>query len=375
MKLLINNNLLILVAGLISIAFVGCKTDKESESPTSDNNKIARVDNTGNTSRGFSAYGELSWKEIMKMDSLEKRQFYLNLTDSLPDLWTTMDVDATTYTIEDAIPLLPADEMIHLHYKQKVNGYRVWVDFIRQDYDLDIGRAILHFSKPEYSFQVYSDAFSDRQLNTDISYAKSIKHIDLSKIKPDDNVELDYINPLTGEFLSKDSPFYFKDMDFDGEKELVVNNFSMGSRGYNTYDVFKVFHVSKPLRLMGLPFCDDPYKMTNYNVEYEPEKQCVLDKRYDGADAYGHYRYKSIPSPKDGLGRVFILEDAEDMGFYHLKDKNASDSINQLQPYKKYERIHGKLVLTERGVYEQGNYGWNFYEIVLERKGIKQKMR
>jgi len=52
--------------------------------------------------------------------------------------------------------------------------------------------------------------------------------------------------------------------------------------------------------------------------------------------------------PKDGLGRVFILEDAEDMGFYHLKDKNASDSINQLQPYKKYERIHGKLVLTER---------------------------
>ena len=113
--------------------------------------------------------------------------------------------------------------------------------------------------------------------------------------------------------------------------------------------------------------------MTNYNVEYEPEKQCVLDKRYDGADAYGHYRYKSIPSPREGLGRVFILEDAEDMGFYHLKDKNASDSINQLLPYKKYERIHGKLVLTERGVYEHGNYGWNFYEIVLERKGIKQK--
>jgi len=248
-----------------------------------------------------------------------------------------------------------------------VNGYRVWVDFIRQDYDLDTGRAILHFSKPEHSFQVYCDAFSDKQLNTDSSYAKSFKHIDLSKIKPDDNVELDYINPLTGEFLSKDSPFYFKDMDFDGEKELVVNNFSMGSRGYNTYDVFKVFHVSKPLRLMGRPFCDDPYKMNNYNVEYEAEKKSVLDKRYDGVDAYGHYRYKSIPSKKEGLGRVFILEDAEDMGFYHPKGKCASDSVNLLQPYKKYERIEGKFVLTERGVYESGYYGWNNNVIVLER--------
>ena len=116
MKLLINNYLLILVAGLFSIAFVGCKTDKESESPILDNNQIARIDSTGNTSRGISTYGELSWNEILMMDSLEKRQFYLNLTDSLPDLWTTMDVDATTYNIEDAIPLLPADEMIHLHY-------------------------------------------------------------------------------------------------------------------------------------------------------------------------------------------------------------------------------------------------------------------
>ena len=375
MKLLINNYLLILVAGLFSIAFVGCKTDKENEPPTLDNNKIVRVDSTGNSSRGFSTYGELSWKEIMMMDSLEKRQFYLNLTDSLPDLLTTMDVDATTCTIEDTIPLLPDDEMIHLHYKQKVNGYRVWVDFIRQDYDLDIGRAILHFSKPVHSFLVYCDEFSDKQLISDCTYAKGLKSIDLSKIKSGDNVELDYISPKTGEYLSDDSPFYFKDMDFDGEDELVVNNLSMGPRGYSTYDVFKVFHVDKPLRLTGRPFCDDPYKMTNYNVEYEPEKQCVLDKRYDGADAYGHYRYKSIPSKKKGLRRVFILEDAEDMGFYHLKDKNASDSINLLLPYKKYKRIHGKLVLTERGVYEQGYYGRNFNEVVLERKGIKQTMR
>ena len=365
---------IITMAGFFSVVFVGCKTDKENESPDLDNYMIAHVDSMGNASQGFSTYGELSWKEIMKMDSLGKKQFYLSLTDSLPDLWKTMEVDATTYTVEDTLPSFPVDEVIHLHYKQKVNGYRVWVDFIKHDYDLGTGRAILHFSKPEHSFQVYSDAFSDRQLISGRTYAKGFKTIDLSKIKFGDNVELDYICPLIGEYLSDDSPFYFKDMDFDGEDELVVNNLSMGPRRYSTYDVFKVFHVRKPLRLTGRPFYDNQYKMTNYNVEYEPEKQCVLDKRYDGTDAYGHYRYKSIPSNMKG-GRVFILEDAEDMGFYHLKNKNASDSVNLLQPYKKYERIHGKLMLTERGVYEQGNYGRNFNEVVLERKGLKQKMR
>ena len=156
-------------------------------------------------------------------------------------------------------------------------------------------------------------------------------------------------------------------MDFDGEDELVVNNFSMGSRGYNTYDVFKVYHVERPLRLMGLPFTDGLYKITNYNVEYETKSQCVLNKRYDGFDAYGYFRYKSVPSSeKNGLKRVFLLVDAEDMGFYHLKDKKASDSINLIQPYKRYKRVNGILKLEERGVYESGNYGLNNNKVVLE---------
>lgn len=310
---------------------------------------------------GSFSYSDLSWNDIMKMDSIEKKQFYLSLTDSLPDLWKTRDVDEVSYVVEDTIPSLPIEQLIHLHYRQRVNGYSVKVDFKRAYDDMNFGRAVLYFSKTGHTFQVYCDAFSDENLNS----------IDSSMVGK--TVYLNYISPKKGEYLSSRSPFYFKDLDYDGEDELVVNNFSMGSRGYNTYDVFKVLNVEKPLRLQGLPFTDGSYKITNYNVEYEPKTQCVLDKRYDGFDAYGYFRYKSFPSnEKNGLKRVFALDDAEDMGFYHPKNRKASDSVNLIQPYKKYKRINGKLKMVERGVYESGNYGWNNYEVVLERiNGVK----
>ena len=307
------------------------------------------------------SYRDLSWNEIMKMDSIEKRVFYLSLTDSLPDLWKTRNVNEVSYAVEDTIPSLPIEQLIHLQYRQRVNRYCVKVDYKRSYYDLDIGRAVLHFSKPGHAFQVYCDAFSDEKLSS----------IDSSMVGK--TIYLDYVPPKKDEYLSSRSPFYFKDMDYDGEDELVVNNLSMGSRGYNTYDVFKVLHVEKPLRLQGLPFTDGLYKITNYNVEYEPKTHTVLDSRYDGFDAYGHFEYLSIPSNgKNGLKRVFLLVDAEDMGFYHPKDKKASDSVNLIQPYKKYKRVNGKLTMVERGVYEFGNYGWNSNKVVLEKKDIER---
>lgn len=313
---------------------------------------------------------ELTFEELMKMDAHEKIRFYSSLIDSLPDIWQTMNVDATCYAEEDSIPSLPEEEIIHLTYKEKVHGYRVKVDYVNKYDDIAMGKAILHFSKSGHSFEVYCDDFSDEQLIPDDSpYVKSQKAINLSNVKPGEKVYLNYASPKTNEYLSDSSPFYFKDMDFDGEDELVVNNLRMGGRGYNTYDVFKVFHVSKPLKMKGLPFTNESYKITNYNVEYEPKTKSVLDKRYDGFDAYGYYRYKSIPTSEvKGLKRVFVLEEAMDMGFYYLKDHHASDSINLIQPYKKYKRINGKMVMTECGVYESGNYGWNDEVIVIEKK-------
>ena len=368
-----------IIIAVCGFAFLTACGDKGNNSKPSSNQIVEKDTAVHKTDSiyiktCFSEFGQLTWNEITNMDSMERRNFYFSLVDSVPDLWLIKDVDATSYAVEDSIPALPSDEVIQLHYRQKVKGYRVSVEFIQSYSEFTFGRAILTFSKQNQTFQVYCDEFSDEQLIADDTpYVKSQKAIDLNKLKPGAKIYLNYVKPEANEYLSSSSPFYFKDMDYDGEEELVVNNLQMGERGYNSYDVFKVLHVKKPLRLKGLPFTNDLYKITNYNVEYEPNTRCVLDKRYDGFTAYGHYRYKSIPANgEDGLKQVFILQDAEDMGFYHPKDKTASDSVNLIQPYKKYERINGKLILTERGVYEQGNYGWNYNEVVLEKKDIQK---
>lgn len=363
----------IIGAIFVILTITNCKSNQNKvDSKIVSQETIAQDADTGYVSSYFAYVEELTWKEINAMDALEKRQFYFSLTDSLPDIWRTRDVDALSYAVEDSIPSLPKDDVVCLHYRQKVNGYNVMVEYVKPYYDdIVAGQAILHFTKPGHSFVVYCNAFSDEQLIPDDDpYVKSQKAINLSKVKPGNDVYLEYAKPKPNEYLSASSPFYFKDMDFDGEDELVVNNLRMGSRGYNTYDVFKVFNVTQPMRLMGLPFAiRNGYKLTNYNVEYDSKTETVLDKRYDGIAAYGHYRYKSIEAnSKKGLKRVFVLDDAEDMGFYHPKDHRASDSVNLIQPYKKYERIEGKVVITERGVYEMGNYGQNYNEIVLEKK-------
>jgi hypothetical protein len=360
----------------LSLSITGCTSNGQSKAEQgSEEDSVALAADSELVRNFFYADGELTWNEISKMEHFEKIRFYLSLTDSISDLWRFKDVNALSYAIVDSTPPLPEDEIIHLHYKQKVKGYKVSVDFVQSYSDLNFGKSILRFTKPNHSFQVYCDVFSDEQLIADDTpYVKSQKTINLAKLKPGANIYLNYVKPKSGEYLSTSSPFYFKDMDFDGEEELVINNLEMGSRGYNTYDIFKVLWVNSPLKLMGLPFNNGEYKITNYNVEYEPKTLSILDKRYDGFTAYGLYRYKSIPANgKNGLSRVFILEEAEDMGFYHPKDKQASDSVNLIQPYKKYKRADGKLVIVEKGVYESGNYGQNYNEVVLERINFSSK--
>lgn len=362
----------------LSLSITGCTSNGQSKvEQGSEEDSVALSADSELVRDFFYADGEITWNEISKMEHFEKIRFYLSLTDSISDLWRFKDVNALSYAIVDSTPPLPEDEIIHLHYKQKVKGYKVSVDFVQSYSDLNFGKSILRFTKPDHSFQVYCDAFSDEQLIADDTpYEKSQKTINLATLKSGANIYLNYVKPKSGEYLSDSSPFYFKDMDFDGEDELVINNFEMGSRGYNTYDIFKVLGLDSPLRLMGLPFNNGEYKITNYNVEYEPKTHSILDKRYDGFTAYGLYRYKSIPANgKKGLSRVFILEEAEDMGFYHPKDKQASDSVNLIQPYKKYKRADGKLVIVEKGVYESGNYGQNYNEVVLERMNLGSKGR
>ena len=170
----------------LSLSITGCTSNGQSKAEQgSEEDSVALAADSELVRDFFSMDGELTWNEISKMEYFEKRRFYLSLTDSISDLWKFKDVDDQSYAIVDTIPPLPEDEIIHLHYKQKVKGYKVSVDFVQSYSDLNFGKSILRFTKPDHSFKVYCDAFSDEQLIADDTpYVKSQKAIVKNRVAP-----------------------------------------------------------------------------------------------------------------------------------------------------------------------------------------------
>ena len=182
---------------------------------------------------------------------------------------------------------------VHLNYKQEIEGYQVTADFYPRTSithgqccaELYMGKAILYFSKENSSFSIECEEFSDSSLicyvNSDKEYVpKNEKSIDLSEIESGDTIEINYLPPKDQEYLSWNSPFYFLDMDFDGKKDLVVNNMGCGYYGGNTYDVFSLAG-NTPTRLVGYPFEQDGIKL-NSDCDYNPVKKELTLKVKDG---------------------------------------------------------------------------------------------
>ena len=183
--------------------------------------------------------------------------------------------------------------IVYLKYQTKVEGYQVFAEFSPSTTvthgqcckELYTGKAVLHFTKRGSSFTVEVEEFSDSSLicyaNTDaVYYPKNEKSVDLAEIESGDTIVLDYLPPKKNEYLSWNSPFYFLDMDFDGRKELVVNNMGCGYYGGNTYDVFSL-KGSKPQKMIGYPFEFEDVKLNSY-CKYNPQKKAVILRIRDG---------------------------------------------------------------------------------------------
>lgn len=46
----------------------------------------------------------------------------------------------------------------------------------------------------------------------------------------------------------------------------------------------------------------------------------------------------------------------------------AYEENQHIQPFKKYERIDGKIIMSEKGVYEIGCYGQNYNRVILHHE-------
>lgn len=175
---------------------------------------------------------------------------------------------------------------VFIKYKQPVNGYTVKVMCMPYEFVYDRerkneiwGQALLYFEREDSKFYVYNESFSDS-----ILYYQNEQ-------EPQNGLTLilDYLPKKENEYLSHNSPFFFSDVDFDGEEELVINNWRNGLRYCNTYDIYKI-DGCQLRQLTDAPF----YKISEYNAEFNPMDKSITLNSYGGWNDSISLTYKEV---------------------------------------------------------------------------------
>ena len=234
---------------------------------------------------------------------------------------------------------------IFIKYKQPVNGYDVTVMCLPYNYTYDKereteiwGNALLYFEKEDNRFYIYNESFSDSVLY----------YVNEQEVRDNMILELDYLPKSTKEYLSHNSPFFFSDVDFDGEEELIINNWKCGIRHCNTYDVYKITN-NDVKQLTEAPFINPTGKISNYNSEFDSvNKTITIHKRIGSAYYGGYYKYGLVK--RVDLNSYDRLSKCNELELIEAKiidyDRNTSTCS-----FRQYKRIKDRLQKIGEGKY------------------------
>lgn len=180
---------------------------------------------------------------------------------------------------------------VFLKFDTKVNGYFVTCRFIPFGNDTETGRALWNFRNDSSDVVLFSD-----KINLYHTLRMSSAGIRWRNM---DTYEFNYILPEDCEIfpvserqpLGYYTPFQFLDVDFDGEKEVLLNDMAMYREG-NGYYVYKI----KGNRCV--PFDIFPYDKICNSTEFDFRKRML--------GSYTHYHsnlavyiYFSLPTEKE----------------------------------------------------------------------------
>lgn len=226
---------------------------------------------------------------------------------------------------------------IFIKYKQPVNGYDVTVMCLPYNYTYDKerdteiwGNALLYFEKQDSRFYIYNESFSDSVLY----------YVNEQEARDNMILELDYLPKSKNEYLSHNTPFFFSDVNLDGEEELIINNWRCGIKHCNTYDVYKITN-NEVKQLTEAPFVNPTGKICNYNSEFDSvNKTITIHKRTGSAYYGGYYKYGLVKradlNSYDRLSKCHELELIEAKIIDY--DRNTSTCL-----FRQYKRIKDRL--------------------------------
>ena len=154
---------------------------------------------------------------------------------------------------------------IFITYKQPVNGYNVKVAcFIDREHNgyynpnAIWGEGELIFKNEKHVLIVKNPSFTDENL---LNYNKTLQ--DLTQIEVD---YTPYKLADDGTLTENKSPFFFFDIDFDDEEELIICQWEgMAYHGHHTYQAYKV-NVPKGRHTLS-PMQKEPFnELNNYTI-------------------------------------------------------------------------------------------------------------
>ena len=205
-------------------------------------------------------------------------------------------------------------ESFTIFYRQPVNGYKVKAIAKLTSSDFaDIISADLTFMKDEKSFSLHTQCLGDTVF--------SKGRLDYNEENPDifrkfrfKTIQADY-----HEYKEKDkimpiyTPFFFRDLDFDGVKELIIVHYSMGVRFHDGYDVYRIVE-GEPFYINHPPYNNNieewGFGMTDY-PEFDFRKKIIScpfpegELKWEGCSVYGISKKQKDTVVVNGIKHLF----------------------------------------------------------------------
>jgi len=174
--------------------------------------------------------------------------------------------DDENVPLDEGLDTIRNDSFIVI-YKQPVKGYMVKAVAKLAVSDVDIISADLTFTKDGQSFKLHTKCFGDSifckgRLDYDF------ENPDLFRKYHNTTIYADYHEYREkGELMPMYTPFFFRDLDFDGIEELIIVHRSMGVRFHDGYDIYRIVE-GKPILIDYPPYNDNKdywgFGMTDY---------------------------------------------------------------------------------------------------------------
>ena len=130
---------------------------------------------------------------------------------------------------------------VYFKYDQIVNGYEVTARWKPFDENSETGYLIMNFQnkKTGKNFQYISEKYCN-SYTSELVHSQGFKGFQEGDIFHFDYIPLESNTWYKGSQLGYDTPFQFLDVDFDGTKELLVNDYAY----YQTGNLYMVYHIT-----------------------------------------------------------------------------------------------------------------------------------